>query len=284
MPMRQLRTCDFCGDDAAGVYEVLPPELSPTEAEQRRVVLCENCLSTLEGVVDPLLDRLGVDRDADAGAVEETPSHDAETSKSAAASTDAEATADTKTADPTKTDATTADAATSDSDSASDDTGAEGAASDADSPNRDDSPHASETPDRPSAFNAPEGFTDIAESDEIDLGGSPDDHRPDSAANGNADAAPTSDAPDRRDDDIAADEPDRGTASDPSGDGIGAEPEDFRTVMRLLGNREFPIGRNEVVDLAAGAYDLDDAHVERIIDHAIDRGVLTDEGGTLTRS
>ena len=284
MPMRQLRTCDFCGDDAAGVYEVLPPELSPTEAEQRRVVLCENCLSTLEGVVDPLLDRLGVDRDADAGAVEETPSHDAETSKSAAASTDAEATADTKTADPTKTDATTADAATSDSDSASDDTGAEGAASDADSPNRADSPHASETPDRPSAFNAPEGFTDIAESDEIDLGGSPDDHRPDSAANGNADAAPTSDAPDRRDDDIAADEPDRGTASDPSGDGIGAEPDDFRTVMRLLGNREFPIGRNEVVDLAAGAYDLDDAHVERIIDHAIDRGVLTDEGGTLTRS
>jgi hypothetical protein len=289
MPMRQLRTCDFCGDDAAGVYEVLPPELSPTEAEQRRVVLCENCLSTLEGVVDPLLDRLGVDRDADAGAVEETPSHDAETSKSAIASTDAEAMADATTTDAeatadTKTDPTTADATPSDSDSASDDTGAEGAASDADSPNRAGSSPTSRTSDRPSAFNAPEGFTDIAESDEIDLGGSPDDHRPDSAANGNADAAPTSDAPDRRDDDIAADEPDRGTASDPSGDGIGAEPEDFRTVMRLLGNREFPIGRNEVVDLAAGAYDLDDAHVERIIDHAIDRGVLTDEGGTLTRS
>ncbi|MFD1685372.1 hypothetical protein [Halobellus litoreus] len=296
MPMRQLRACDFCGDDAAGVYEVLPPELSPTEAEQRRVVLCENCLSTLEGVVDPLLDRLGVDRDADADAVEEPPSHDDETSKPAAASAGAEATADAKTADTEATtdetttdaeataDATTADATPSDSDSASDDTGAEGAASDADSPNRADSPHASETPDRPSAFNAPEGFTDIAESDEIDLGSSPDDPRPDSSANGNADAAPTSDSPDRRDDDVAADGPDRETASDPSGDGIGAEPDDFRTVMRLLGNREFPIGRNEVVELAAGAYDLDDAHVERIIDHAIDRGVLTDEGGTLTRS
>ena len=61
MPMRQLRSCDFCGDDAAGVYEVLPPALSPTEAEQHRVVLCADCVGTLEAVVNPLLRRLGVD-------------------------------------------------------------------------------------------------------------------------------------------------------------------------------------------------------------------------------
>lgn len=61
MPMRQLRSCDFCGEDASGIYEVLPAELSPTEDEQRRVVLCDDCLRTLETVVDPLLARLGFD-------------------------------------------------------------------------------------------------------------------------------------------------------------------------------------------------------------------------------
>jgi hypothetical protein len=59
--MRQLRSCDFCGEDASGIYEVLPAELSPTEDEQRRVVLCDDCLQTLETVVDPLLARLGFD-------------------------------------------------------------------------------------------------------------------------------------------------------------------------------------------------------------------------------
>ncbi|MDS0297182.1 hypothetical protein NDI76_00310 [Halogeometricum sp. S1BR25-6] len=61
MSMRQLRSCDFCGEDASGIYEVLPAELSPTEDEQRRVVLCDDCLQTLETVVDPLLARLGFD-------------------------------------------------------------------------------------------------------------------------------------------------------------------------------------------------------------------------------
>ena len=61
MPMRQLRRCDFCGGDAAGVYEVLPPELSPTEAEQQRLMLCSDCAGTLETVIDPLLERLGVE-------------------------------------------------------------------------------------------------------------------------------------------------------------------------------------------------------------------------------
>jgi hypothetical protein len=38
-----------------------------------------------------------------------------------------------------------------------------------------------------------------------------------------------------------------------------------------------------VVDLAASAYDLDEDHVHRIIDHAVDRGVIVDDGGMLRR-
>ncbi|WP_424007331.1 hypothetical protein [Haloferax denitrificans] len=60
--MRELRTCDFCGADAVGVFEVLPPALTPAD-DQRRVVLCEHCEETLSEVIAPLLSRLGVDAD-----------------------------------------------------------------------------------------------------------------------------------------------------------------------------------------------------------------------------
>ncbi|WEL27180.1 hypothetical protein [Haloferax volcanii] len=62
--MRELRTCDFCGTDAVGVFEVLPPALTPAD-DQRRVVLCEHCEETLSEVIAPLLSRLGVDADVD---------------------------------------------------------------------------------------------------------------------------------------------------------------------------------------------------------------------------
>lgn len=57
--MREL-DCDFCGRGATGAYEVVPAELDPTPDEQVRVVLCENCRQTLDGVLSPLFDRLGV--------------------------------------------------------------------------------------------------------------------------------------------------------------------------------------------------------------------------------
>lgn len=57
--MRELRSCDFCDGDALGTFEVIPDELSPTETEQRRVVLCRDCRETLETVLEPFLARLG---------------------------------------------------------------------------------------------------------------------------------------------------------------------------------------------------------------------------------
>lgn len=55
--MREVRTCDFCGADGRGVYEVLPPEIDGG----RRMILCPPCKDRLEGIVAPLLDRLDAD-------------------------------------------------------------------------------------------------------------------------------------------------------------------------------------------------------------------------------
>lgn len=61
--MRVVRTCDFCGDEAAGTFEAVPPEADP-DGEGRRVVLCPGCRDTLASVVEPLLETVGNDRAA----------------------------------------------------------------------------------------------------------------------------------------------------------------------------------------------------------------------------
>ena len=49
--MRQVRTCDFCGDDAAGLYEPYPPAVP----DGPRLLLCDGCRDRLSSVVDPLV-------------------------------------------------------------------------------------------------------------------------------------------------------------------------------------------------------------------------------------
>ncbi|MBB6647365.1 hypothetical protein H5V44_13910 [Halobellus sp. MBLA0160] len=261
--MRQLRTCEFCGADAAGVYEVLPPALSPTEAEQRRIVLCSDCAGTLETVIDPLLERLGVEADDDASGVD--AGDESEDSSTAAASSatggSAAAPGDGAGSDAadSHTDATPPDDPGGEPVQWSDPDRAGGGADDAGHPRsepiRDGIPNvdpATDT-DSPAATEAGAG-----------TGGAATD------ADGSA-----ADGADDTDDDRAT-----GTEAAGSDDG----PEEFRTVMRLLGNREFPVERTAIVELAASAYDLDEGHVHRIVDHAVDRGVIVDDGGTLRRN
>ncbi|MXR50868.1 hypothetical protein GRX03_04505 [Halovenus sp. WSH3] len=68
--MRALRSCDFCGDQAAGTFEIVPDELDPTEAERRRTVLCESCKDRLQTLIEPLIEHATAgraDRTARAG-------------------------------------------------------------------------------------------------------------------------------------------------------------------------------------------------------------------------
>ncbi|WP_049985569.1 hypothetical protein [Halobellus rufus] len=289
MPMRQLRNCDFCGGDAAGVYEAVPQELSPTEAEQRRVVLCENCLETLETVVDPLLSRPGVDRDGESAATAGGPA--ATANESSSSTSDPAPTAE-PTGSAERREAVRRESGDSEPSTASTEDGtspveadgetarAAGSSTDSEPPSPSDSPSRATPPNR---FGAPDGYTDIAEydgfEDEVDEAEDP------------AEAEQTR-APDPREDHVERDGPPSPSEPEPESvdaaaadrGGVGEEPEDFRTVMRLLGNREFPVERSAVVELAAGAYQLEDAHVHRILDHAVERGVLTDEDGTLRKS
>ena len=265
MPMRQLRRCDFCGGDAAGVYEVLPPELDPTEAEQRRVVLCADCADTLETVVDPLLDRLGVDTrdrasetDPNAG----DPSPDA---------TDPRGASEPRTQEPVDVGGDTRERSAAPATSGDTDANP-GIGADAD-PVQWGGSGADGEGEEPASDPLHDGVA----------GGEPaGDAEPD-PSEPNADDGSGSDPPAEAADGAGADPAAGDAGSGGTGSTLGDEPAEFRTVMRLLGNREFPVERDAVVDLAASAYDLDEDHVHRIIDHAVDRGVIVDDGGTLRR-
>ena len=58
---------------------------------------------------------------------------------------------------------------------------------------------------------------------------------------------------------------------------------EYNKVMRLLQNREFPVDREEIVTVAANAYQLSEADCLAVIDLAIDRGLLAEDGDVLVR-
>jgi hypothetical protein len=58
---------------------------------------------------------------------------------------------------------------------------------------------------------------------------------------------------------------------------------EYNKVMRLLQNREFPVDRMEIEAVASNAYELSEAECAEVIDIAIDRGLLAEEGGELLK-
>ncbi|MDQ2055343.1 hypothetical protein [Halobellus sp. H-GB7] len=274
MPMRQLRTCDFCGDDAAGVYEVLPPELSPTEAEQRRVVLCADCLETLEGVLDPLLARLGVgrsDEDAPDRPVTPAASSGAPDSPESAPAPDSQSPADAAAADTAAADTAASDSSESTDSDAAPETEA-GTDKETDTDTDADADTESATGADPDSDDA--SWEDARSPPPLGENEESVPSMPDAASNGTAEADASSPP------ESSSEAPERASESSTTDE----EPEEFRTVMRLLGNREFPIPRAEIVELAAGAYDLEESHVEQILEYAVDRDLLVDDSGTLRKA
>ena len=241
--MRELRRCDFCGGDAAGTFEIVPPELNPTEAEQRRVVLCGDCKAVLGELLEPLLERAGAGdgRDVEAG------TNDVETGSSevVAGSSDGEA---------------------EDGDQAGSEDGDAGGGDEAGSADGETSGSDGET-----GSDDGEGIR----FDESDSGGATD-------RQSNGGVTVTTDQPG---DDRSAAAGDSREGADGTGASAsdGRPPESYGKVLRLLRNREFPMARGEVEALAAGAYDLEDPEVAAIIDHAIERGKLVEDGSQLRR-
>ncbi|AXG07337.1 hypothetical protein DU500_13395 [Haloplanus rubicundus] len=82
------------------------------------------------------------------------------------------------------------------------------------------------------------------------------------------------------------------TERDADGDGSGTDdsesgtnesdvPDGYHKVLRLLQNREFPMERADLTALVTGAYDVSEPQCERILETAIERGVLVEDGSTL---
>jgi len=79
----------------------------------------------------------------------------------------------------------------------------------------------------------------------------------------------------------ADDEPETGGSGEPARTSISAL--EYNKVMRLLQNREFPVERGEIEVVAANAYDLAQSDCAQVIDLAVDRGLLQEDGGQLYR-
>ncbi|TMT85149.1 hypothetical protein E2L06_00425 [Haloterrigena sp. H1] len=239
--MRELRTCDFCDADAVGTFEIVPPELEPTEAEQRRIVCCPDCRDRLETLLEPLLARLGVDDSIGGG-------HPENGSVVATADGPAATRSRTASSNATVTDAAADERAapdTSDRESAGDEPDSDPSDSDADAAEAD-----------PNSDEADSDATSLADGITLERNEQPDDSgaEPVDAADG-AGAPPSSASP----------------------------PRAYSKVIRLLRNREFPMQRRAVEELAAGAYDLESHEAEAIVEYAIEDGEFVENGGELRR-
>ncbi|PCR89109.1 prolipoprotein diacylglyceryl transferase [Natrinema ejinorense] len=277
--MRQLRSCDFCEADAVGTFEIVPPELEPTDAEQRRVVCCSNCKERLETLLEPLLARAGADAvDGD---------RDATVDRDRTGTGTPVATADESTASRSRTSAP--HATVSEPTGASDDRAGSPAGEDEPDPESErESGSRSE-----SVLEAGITFERDAQADSS--GERPDDDGVDEVADSSAPSEPASDSPAETESsesdpatdaepDSEADSADSSTAVTERTDSSSRPPAAYNKVVRLLRNREFPMKRSAVETLAAGAYDLESHEVEAIVDHAIEDGEFVEKRGKLRRT
>jgi hypothetical protein len=246
--MRELRNCDFCDADAIGAFEIVPPELEPTEAEQRRVVCCPDCKERLETLIEPLLARAGAAGKTETGngADEATATRETDGGGSAAA---------------------TAESAGNRSPTAGRNAGAANAADGSAAENA-----ASPGPDSEAAAESvlEEGITFEGDEQPNDPPAAPE---------------AESDATSATDDGDGSEPTGTSTASptDPATGSSNRAPKEYKKVVRLLRNREFPMERSAVEGLAAGAYDLESHEVEAIVDHAIEDGEFVEKNGQLRR-
>ncbi|WP_254532143.1 hypothetical protein [Natrinema gelatinilyticum] len=247
--MRELRSCDFCGADAAGTFEIVPPVLEPTEAEQRRVVLCPDCRERLEALIEPLIARAGVDVDVESrteGRQGESTENGSNEKTGAVVATANESTEKRR-----RTPSSNA--------TGSEPTGSTGSEVET---NSDSGTESSAETVLEDGITFERTECDSVTVDECEPGsGGTTGSRTESSADDGVDSSAST------------------AAVGPSNPTPGA----YSKVVRLLRNRHFPMQRSAVEELAAGAYDLEGHEVEAIIDHAVETGEFVEEREMLVR-
>ncbi|RZH68849.1 hypothetical protein [Natrinema altunense] len=260
--MRELRSCDFCGAEAIGAFEIVPPELEPTETEQRRVVPCRDCKDRLETLLEPLLARAGVERGPDATDRDRDgiPTDASDGAEDVVASADRSTEKRRRTTSPNAT-VSDASAERDERTSPRDGAGAEG----------DPDPDSGSQSGAPAESALEDGIT-FERTERAAGDGSIESDETETRTAAAADST----------DQAAADEspPDEAAATDaPTG-----PPTAYSKVVRLLRNREFPMDRSAVEKLAAGAYDLERPEAAAIVDYAVAEDEFVEKRGTLRRS
>jgi len=266
-----LSSCYFCGaaiEEPLSEYPVVPDSLAPGPDEQVTVVLCPSCHRKLSTVIDRVVDAADRrQRTLDGAGADGASSSATETDDGEESAAESAAPGGT----PTIEEDAAADLLESDdplgSESDGDPSGDE-PSDDGSEPGADDGPSAV-------------GAADAAAGDASDTGDAPP---------GGTTAAASDPS-----DGVTVDDPDRPESSGPGGtaDSGRASPADasdapsqatYNRVVRLLQNREFPVERDEIATVAMNAYDIPPEDFDAVIQTAVNRGVLEEEGPYLKQA
>ena len=273
--MEQLSSCYFCGaalDAQIEPYQVVPASLDPTDDQQRAVSLCPSCRQKLAHVVETVVEASD-DGDATA-AVDDVPDLDPEGAllddEPITATEREDSGADeqpTDASNDTKPDSEPAREGRSDD-------GGESSQSDADG----------QTQRTGSSYShngtGDEYGADRRRDGETRTDRASDERRTESAERRDGARRDGQDASD----DAEADRTQQTHSAGDTGeddDGPSLTALEYNKVMRLLQNREFPVERAEIHDIATSAYEISDREFDAIIDAAIKRGLIDEEDGTL---
>jgi len=302
--MVDLSSCYFCGaamDASLREHAVVPAAFSPAPDRQTTVVLCGTCERKLERVLDPVVDAAAARRrtaakDAAADGVASTErgasnAGDGSTGGDAAVADDDAGANVQPGALSDLGDDGSANADADDAGTASGDEEAAGAAEDG-------TPF--EVDDTASVFDdgADDAASDSVFADDTDASTTttiPDAEADRDAADGIAfddqssgratdDAGDATSPTSERTNATASDGPDADSGSDADGgtDAPDVDPRTYNKVVRLLKNRDLPVARSEIEAIAGSAYDIPDHECEAIVDAAIQRGLVAEDGNQLT--
>lgn len=244
--MDRLSSCYFCGtalDEPLTEYPIVPAALNPGDT-QRSVVVCRSCQRKLDTVMEEIVAAVEADRDG-ITAVDTSQAADSEAGDRATADRDAHHEHGDR--------------------------------------RREGMPSTDPDLDGSNALEADE--VDPFDIDEGGDGGGSDD----GGSNGNEsdDSRGSSSESDGSDSNGGGSNGDGSYDGESTSESAGEEPSlsafEYNKVMRLVQNREFPLDRTEIETVAANAYDISRRDCARILDAAVDRGLLAERDGQLVR-
>lgn len=259
--MADLQSCYFCGEPATAsldTYPVVPASLRTAGGDQPTVVLCPTCREKLSNVLEPVVSA------ASAGGVRASPDG-TDASPSRSASDETESAAESEMGERT---------ASLDVETPGEDADAGPAATSTAEPSTAEQTEQSGRAEQ-SGQTGQTGQTESGADQQAKAGDS--ETESDDQASGEQTAPNTESSPE-------GDTPTGPSASPPGDDElVGHNTDAYRQVLRLLRNREFPVDRAEIEDIAASAYELSPAECEGAINTIVQKGLLIEENGKLIK-